>query len=433
MTVSISDTGISFADTSVAPQQFSIGASVAINALTITLNPSTVSFRSSTLGQGGVITLQNAAAISLIVPSGATLGSANAIQNQLLLLAINNAGTIELAVVNIAGGNDLSESSLISTVAITSAALTNNVIYSNTARTNVTYRVIGTIVSTQAIAGTWATAPSLVQGYGGRAAVAASGAISDVVTQNTNVTLAIGVNDGKLTQTTSGNPVYTFPTAVGNKGKTIVLYNSTSSDTGLRIVCNGAESIGGAIGTTIYQPGYTTIGYVSDGTNWIVFYYTGKRHFQFSSSSTWYCPPGIYSVACDGAGGGGGGGGGDGITGGTTGGGGARVIGSTLAVVPGTAYTITVGAGGGGGGSNANGSAGGATSFGILLSLPGGGGGGASGASPGLGGVPGGTWGGTILANTFDVSASPNTGFGSNGVISFPGFSGGSGFLVVRI
>lgn len=146
----------------------SIGASVAANALTISASALSLDFRSATLGSGTVSTVSGTPT-NLVVPSAATLGTVNAVQSDLIVLALNNAGTIELAVVNIAGGNDLSETGLISTTAISAAATAANVVYSTTARTNVAYRVIGLIRSTQATAGTWATAPSLVQGMGGNA------------------------------------------------------------------------------------------------------------------------------------------------------------------------------------------------------------------------------------------------------------------------
>jgi hypothetical protein len=84
---------------------------------------------------------------------------------------MNNAGTIELAAVNISGGTQLDETNLISTTAEggAGAADSASVIYSTTARTSLAYRVIGYIESTQATAGTWATAPSTIQGYGGQA------------------------------------------------------------------------------------------------------------------------------------------------------------------------------------------------------------------------------------------------------------------------
>ena len=64
--------------------------------------------------------------------------------------------------------------SLISTTAISSSATSASVIYSNTSRSNVAFRVVGFIDITEATAGTWATAPTLVQGCGGQAPTALS-------------------------------------------------------------------------------------------------------------------------------------------------------------------------------------------------------------------------------------------------------------------
>jgi len=153
-----------------------ITASVAGNALTVTLNPTTLDFRSSTLSSGAVNTRTVSTAISMTVSSGSTLGTINNIASRIVVLAIDNAGTVELAVVNIAGGNQLDETNLISTTAEggAGAADSANVIYSTTARTNVPYRVVGFIDSTQTTAGTWASAPSTIQGVGGQAMSAMS-------------------------------------------------------------------------------------------------------------------------------------------------------------------------------------------------------------------------------------------------------------------
>jgi len=149
-------------------------STVATSALTITLSPTVLDFRSATIGSGTVTTVSNAAAISVVVPSTATLGTVNAVQNRLVVLAINNAGTMELAVTNISGGSDLSETGIINITAIAAASNSATLYYSTTARTGVAYRVVGYIASTQATAGTWATAPSTIQGYGGQAVAAMS-------------------------------------------------------------------------------------------------------------------------------------------------------------------------------------------------------------------------------------------------------------------
>jgi hypothetical protein len=153
-----------------------INGTVSGNALTLTLNPTVLDFRSSTLTSGTVNTRTISGAINLVISSGSTLGTVSAQQSRIVVLAIDNAGTIELAAVNLAGGTNLSETGFISTTAEGGAGAADSatVIYSTTARSNVPYRVVGYVESTQATAGTWATAPSTIQGYGGQALAAMS-------------------------------------------------------------------------------------------------------------------------------------------------------------------------------------------------------------------------------------------------------------------
>ncbi len=152
-----------------------ISASVAANALTISASALSLEFRSATLTSGAVSFVEGTPA-NLVISSGSTLGTINAIQSRIAVLALNNAGTIELAAVNISGGVDLSETGLISTTAEGGAGAADSatVVYSTTARTSVAYRVIGYVESTQSTAGTWATAPSTIQGQGGQALTAMS-------------------------------------------------------------------------------------------------------------------------------------------------------------------------------------------------------------------------------------------------------------------
>jgi hypothetical protein len=172
----LSSGSITFPDSSTLPSAtfspvYPVTASVAANAMTVTLNPCSLAFRSSTLTSGTTVTRTVAAAISVTVSSGSTLGTVSAQQSRIIVLAIDNAGTVELAVVNISGGTQLDETNLVSTTAEggAGAADSASTVYSTTARSNVAYRVVGFIQSTQATAGTWATAPSTIQGYGGQA------------------------------------------------------------------------------------------------------------------------------------------------------------------------------------------------------------------------------------------------------------------------
>ena len=147
-----------------------ISASVGASALTISASALSLDFRSAMLTRGAVTTVSGTPA-NLVISSGSTLGTVSATQSRIAVIAMNNAGTIELAAVNVAGLVDLSETGVISTTAEGGAggADSASVIYSTTARSNLAYRVIGYLESTQATAGTWATAPSTIQGAGGRA------------------------------------------------------------------------------------------------------------------------------------------------------------------------------------------------------------------------------------------------------------------------
>lgn len=159
------------------PQIRTIGASVSGNALTVTLDPCFIDFRSSSLGSGGVLSRVVTSPISLTIPAGATLGTVSGVSSQIAVIAIDNGGTVELAVINLASVTSLNESTLISTTAISAAANSASTFYSTTARLNVPYRVVGMVESTQAAAGTWNNAPSRVQGQGGQAQFGNSGRI----------------------------------------------------------------------------------------------------------------------------------------------------------------------------------------------------------------------------------------------------------------
>lgn len=215
-----------------------ITASVATNALTVTLNPTTLDFRSTPLTSGTVNTRTVASAISMVVSSGSTLGTVSAQQSRIVVLALDNAGTVELAVVNIAGGNNLDETTLISTTAEggAGAADSANVIYSTTARTSLPFRVVGYIESTQATAGTWATAPSTIQGYGGQALAAMSSLGYSQTWQAVTGSRAIGTTY----YNTTGKPIMFSVSATGNGGFIQAILNGLVN--GVTTITNGANS-----------------------------------------------------------------------------------------------------------------------------------------------------------------------------------------------
>jgi hypothetical protein len=242
----------------------SITATAAANALTVTLNPTTLDFRSSTLTSGTVVTRTVSSAISVTVSSGSTLGTTSAVQSRIVVLAIDVAGTVELAVVNIAGGNDLTETGLISTTAEGGGGAADSVstIYSTTARSNVAYRVVGYIESTQATAGTWATSPSTIQGYGGQALAAMSSMGYGQTDQDVTSSRAIGTTY----YNTTGKPIeVTFYGTNGNINGSAGLVRN-----GVQIgATTGASAVGGTIGGNfIVKPGqsYAITNYITTTT-----------------------------------------------------------------------------------------------------------------------------------------------------------------------
>jgi hypothetical protein len=144
-------------------------------------------------------------------------------------LALDNAGTVELAVVNISGGNDLTETGLISTTAEggAGAADSASTVYSTTARTNLAYRVVGYIESTQATAGTWATTPSTIQGCGGQALTAMS-SLGYSQTWQTTLTRT----SGTTYYNTTGKPIMFSSTVNLTSGCTVSVNGVTIINTG---------------------------------------------------------------------------------------------------------------------------------------------------------------------------------------------------------
>lgn len=170
---SAQSTGMAWATPASAPSSAneysncSISASVGSNALTIALKDSSgsdpsalsackIGFRSTTASTGTYSQVAVTAATSVTVSSGSTLGTTDAAAAMLYIYAINNSGTVELGVIN---GLLLDESSTQSstTEGGAGAADTIGTLYSTTGRTSKAVRLIGSVLITEATAGTWAS------------------------------------------------------------------------------------------------------------------------------------------------------------------------------------------------------------------------------------------------------------------------------------
>ena len=174
-----------------APSNLGITATVAANALTIAIkgfdgndpsagNPVYIPFRSVTAGSGDVDVLVLTAATSVVVSSGSTLGATSAVASTLIVVGFNDGGTFRLGVINPASGIQIIDGIASSTAeGGAGAADSAGVFYTGTAVTSKAYTVLGFVTSTQATAGTWATAPSSV-GVGTDAEVMAKNVTADL-------------------------------------------------------------------------------------------------------------------------------------------------------------------------------------------------------------------------------------------------------------
>jgi hypothetical protein len=300
-----------FVQAATPPQLYNLTASVAANALTMTFNRPTLDFRSTTLNNGTPVTRTLSGSLSLTIPSGATLGTTNGNASRLAVLAIDNAGTPELAVTNVFGGAPLDESGLINTIpttaasgavvtgsiatttlsvtavtsgvlavgqtisgagvtagttitgfgtgtggngtytvsvsqtvastSITATAPASLVVAANT-RTNVAYRLLGFVDSTQTTAGLWATAPSLVIGSGSKLleSVGALGFGQTWVNNGAGISRAAGTTYFN----TTGRPILVMvsPSSAGAGSTYGIVLNGTQLASGQGDTTNGAST-----------------------------------------------------------------------------------------------------------------------------------------------------------------------------------------------
>lgn len=147
-----------------------LAASVASNAITVSMkipdgstNPSSgtpvsVSFRSPTITNGGFVTINQQSAVSIVVPSGATLGQSSGAASTTYIYAQDNSGSLQMCA---SSSNSWSESVLQTTTAISSGATSSGLLYCTAAVTG-PVRFLGKFISTQTTAGAWAAAPSAI-------------------------------------------------------------------------------------------------------------------------------------------------------------------------------------------------------------------------------------------------------------------------------
>jgi hypothetical protein len=142
-----------------SPVNMTLSPSVGSSALTLTVlgnngstpsatNPVLVCFRDTTLGSGDPVWVAITSALSITVPSGATLGVGNGVPFRVWLFGQNNAGTVVLGValcskVPVTYGCEFWEQALISGVGISSGSTTPGQLYTSTSTTSLEGRILG--------------------------------------------------------------------------------------------------------------------------------------------------------------------------------------------------------------------------------------------------------------------------------------------------
>ena len=120
-------------------------------------------FRSSTITSGLVNPVTISSATQLVVSNGSTLGQVSTKPWCIWVYLVFDSGTSTTQIG--VSGTLYTENQLITTTAEGGAGGADSVslLYTTTARTNATIRVIGKVTNTQATAGTWLTAPSKIE------------------------------------------------------------------------------------------------------------------------------------------------------------------------------------------------------------------------------------------------------------------------------
>lgn len=159
-------------------ENYSLSASVAANALTMTLsgaaaalsatNKAAFTFRSATAGTGTPGTVDATADLSLVISSGSTLGATSGTPFRLWWAVVNDAGTLRLAVQNCSTATAIyaiGDDVLISALAEGGAGAADSagIWYAGVVITSKAARIIGYTEHSLTTAGTWDEAPDKTQ------------------------------------------------------------------------------------------------------------------------------------------------------------------------------------------------------------------------------------------------------------------------------
>jgi hypothetical protein len=251
------------------PINMSLSASAGASALTINLlaadtgsapaagHPVLIPFRSTTLATGTTTWTAVTSSLSIVVPSGATLGTTNSVPFRLWIFAEYNSGTPELGVATCSSTTTIYpcaawENTRITTTTISGLSTSLGTLYSTTGVSNDAVRIIGfcDFSSGLATVGSWASACTTLQPMG--PGIKKPGDIVQIVTAST--TTAGTATTATYAALASGTTIAITPTASMNLIKVEAdgsLLDSSASTSIARLqLSRGVVANTGIFGTT---------------------------------------------------------------------------------------------------------------------------------------------------------------------------------------
>jgi hypothetical protein len=156
-----------------AGSNLTINLTGAAGATPSATNPVLIPFRSTTLTTGTTVWTAVTAALSIVVPSGATLGTTNSVPFRLWIFAAYNSGTPELGVATCSNATQIFpcsswEYTRVTVTAITGLATSSGTLYATSGLANDSVRIIGFCDFTSGLAtvGAWASSCTTLQLFG---------------------------------------------------------------------------------------------------------------------------------------------------------------------------------------------------------------------------------------------------------------------------
>lgn len=247
------------------PINMGLTASVGASALTINLtgangsapsatNPVSIPFRSTTLATGTPSWTAVTSALSITIPSAATLGTSNNVPFRIWIFAAYNAGVPELGVAVCSSTTTIYPctswlNSRKTTITIDGFSTSSGVLYATTGVSNDSVRIIGYAEYSAglATAGSWASVPTTLQIFG--PGIAKPGDV--IQTVSTSTTTEGTTTSATYAALSSGPSVSITPSSAINLvhlSTTGSIGNTSSSTTGLKFARNST-----AIGPEMYN------------------------------------------------------------------------------------------------------------------------------------------------------------------------------------